>query len=92
MGKQKTLKQRCIEDKDGNVVFGQAPNLPLKVAASGFVIGLFLTTGTVSEFIDVLTFGAFFTWSWLELFQGVNYLRRAYGLLAIILLFSIRLF
>jgi hypothetical protein len=37
--------------------------------------------------LDAIAFGSLFTWAWLELFQGVNYFRRALGF--IVLLFAI---
>jgi hypothetical protein len=30
--------------------------------------------------LDIVANGSLFTWAWLELFQGVNYFRRAIGL------------
>jgi hypothetical protein len=33
--------------------------------------------------LDVLAFGSLFTWAWEELFQGVNYFRRALGFLVL---------
>jgi hypothetical protein len=37
------------------------------------------TKGALFEGLDVIAFGAIFTWAWLELFDGVNYFRRALG-------------
>jgi len=91
MTRNKSFKDKCFKDNNGEVVIGQTPNLPLKVATGSFLIGLFLNTGVLSEFVDLLTFGAFFTFAWLELFQGVNYLRRFYGLIVLIILFSTKL-
>jgi hypothetical protein len=34
----------------------------------------------VNTGLEALAFGSLFTWAWLELFQGVNYFRRALGL------------
>ncbi|OKH58381.1 hypothetical protein [Scytonema sp. HK-05] len=44
------------------------------------LLELVFTTGVVNTGLDALAFGSLFTWAWLELFQGVNYFRRALGL------------
>jgi len=92
MSKKQSFKEKCYKDKQGNIVLGQPPNLPLKTAVGSLIIGLFFTSGVVSEFVEILTFGAFFTFAWLELFQGVNYFRRLSGLIILALLFSSKLF
>jgi hypothetical protein len=38
--------------------------------------------------LEVLAFGSLFTWAWEELFQGVNYFRRALGLLVLVSLIA----
>jgi hypothetical protein len=37
------------------------------------------TKGSSYEVLDAIAFGSLFTWAWLELFDGVNYFRRALG-------------
>jgi len=91
MNKQ-SFKDKCIKDENGDVVIGQSPNLPLKVAVVGFLAGIFITTGKPGAIVDAITFGAFFTWAWLEVFEGVNYLRRLYGLLVLVALVASKVF
>jgi len=91
MAKKKFI-DRCIKDDSGNVVIGQSPNLPLKVAIAGFVVGLVFDTGRMGTAVDAITFGAFFTWAWLEVFEGVNYLRRVYGFLVLAALVASKVF
>lgn len=43
-------------------------------------LGWILPSGHWSTLAQVLSYGALFTWAWLELFEGVNYFRRALGL------------
>jgi hypothetical protein len=88
---KRTFKDKCFKDKRGNVVIGQTPNLALTVAMISLLIGVFLDEGLVSEFIDVVTFGTFFTFAWLELFQGVNYFRRLYGFIVLAILLYVAL-
>ena len=84
---KKSLKQKCFEDKNGNVVLAQKWNLPLATWAVTTIVGVVVKTGTIGELIDLVGFGALFTWAWLELFQGVNYFRRLLGF--IVLAFSL---
>jgi len=47
------------------------------------LLALIFTTGKINTVLDVLANGSLFTWAWLELFQGVNYFRRALGLIVL---------
>jgi len=88
---KRTFKDKCFKDKHGNVVIGQTPNLALSVAMISLIFGVFLSEGIVSEFVDIVAFGTFFTFAWLELFQGVNYFRRLYGFIVLVILFYVAL-
>ncbi|MGH7195802.1 MAG: hypothetical protein ACREGA_03425 [Candidatus Saccharimonadales bacterium] len=75
---------KCFKDASGRQVLAQAPNRPL-------VAGLILAAAAAAAFklpalsyvLRVLAFGAFFVWAWLEIFEGVNYFRRALGLIVL---------
>jgi hypothetical protein len=82
--KKQTLLDKCFKDNKGNVALAQKLNLPLGTWVATSLVGLYVKTGTLGEIIDIVGFGALFTWAWLELFQGVNYLRRTFGLIIII--------
>jgi hypothetical protein len=56
------------------------PNLPIIVWITASLLKLVFPTGEINTGLDALAFGSLFTWAWLELFQGVNYFRRALGL------------
>ncbi|MCV3212057.1 hypothetical protein OGM63_00705 [Plectonema radiosum NIES-515] len=75
-----TLFDKIFRDSDGNIVIAQMPNLPIIVWVTASLLKLVLTTGQINTGLDALAFGSLFTWAWLELFQGVNYFRRALGL------------
>ncbi|GAX39965.1 hypothetical protein NIES4075_09270 [Tolypothrix sp. NIES-4075] len=77
---QNTLFDKIFRDSDGNIVIAQMPNLPIIVWITASLLKLVFTTGEINTGLDVLAFGSLFTWAWLELFQGVNYFRRALGL------------
>lgn len=84
--KKRSFKDKCFKDQKGNVVLGQKPNLPLQVAIGSFIFGLFINNSKLAEFITVLGFGSLFVFAWLELFQGVNYIRRAFGFIVLALM------
>ncbi|MBW4451009.1 MAG: hypothetical protein KME38_30370 [Spirirestis rafaelensis WJT71-NPBG6] len=75
-----TLFDKIFRDSDGNIVLAQMPNLPIIVWITASLLKLVFTTGDINTGLDALAFGSLFTWAWLELFQGVNYFRRALGL------------
>jgi hypothetical protein len=77
---QNTLFDKIFRDSDGNIVIAQMPNLPIIVWITASLLKLVFPTGEINTGLDALAFGSLFTWAWLELFQGVNYFRRALGL------------
>ena len=83
-----TLFDRTFRDSEGNIVIAQPPNLPLIVGIVASLLKLVVTAGTINLVLDLVAFGALFTWAWEELFQGVNYFRRALGLIALVALIS----
>ncbi|MEH2022784.1 hypothetical protein [Nostoc sp.] len=81
---QNTLVDKTFRDSNGNIVLAQMPNLPLIVWIVTSLLSLIVTTGEINTVLDVVANGSLFTWAWLELFQGVNYFRRALGLAVLI--------
>ncbi|MBD2728861.1 hypothetical protein H6G96_21680 [Nostoc sp. FACHB-892] len=81
---QNTLVDKTFRDNDGNIVIAQMPNLPLIVWIVSSSLTLIFTSGKINTALDVVAIGSLFTWAWLELFQGVNYFRRALGLAVLI--------
>lgn len=70
---------RLFRDRDGRIVWMQPPNLPL-IAWFVFLLVERFTSGTVETVAALMSFGALFTWAWLELFEGVTPFRRLLGL------------
>lgn len=68
-----------FRDKNGKVVIGQKPNLPIIVWFLALLTHRLLPAGTISNLADLISFGALFTWAWLELFSGANTFRRILG-------------
>lgn len=81
---ENNLFDKTFRDSEGNIVIAQPPNLPLLVGITATVLNLIVTSGNFNLGIDAIAFGSFFTWAWLELFQGVNYFRRTLGLLVLV--------
>ncbi|MER3495258.1 MAG: hypothetical protein C4323_25750 [Mastigocladus sp. ERB_26_2] len=79
-----TFFDKTFRDSDGKIVIAQMPNLPIIVWFTASLLKLVFPTGEISTGLDAVSFGSLFTWAWLELFQGVNYFRRALGLVVLI--------
>ena len=65
-------------------MLAQPPNLPLVLGITAALLKLVVTSGNIHTGLDAVAFGCLFTWAWLELFDGVNYFRRALGLLVLV--------
>ncbi|MBD2493301.1 hypothetical protein [Nostoc sp. FACHB-280] len=79
-----TLFDKIFRDSNCNIVIAQAPNPPLILWVVAGLLSLIIPSGTLNTVFQILANGALFTWAWLELFQGVNYFRRALGLVVLI--------
>ncbi len=88
---ENTLVDKTFRDSNGNIVLAQMPNLPLIVWIVTSLLALIFTTGKINTVLDVLANGSLFTWAWLELFQGVNYFRRALGLAVLIGIIALKI-
>lgn len=74
-----------FKDQQGKIVITQTPNLPLIVWFGALVVAKLQIQPQVTLLADVLSFGALFTWAWMEIFSGVNVFRRMLG--AVVLIF-----
>ena len=83
---ENTLFDKVFRDREGEIVLAQMPNLPLIVWTVASLLKLIFTTGKISIGLEAIAFGALFTWAWEELFQGINYFRRALGLIILVTL------
>ncbi|MBX9254554.1 hypothetical protein H1Q63_11455 [Desmonostoc muscorum CCALA 125] len=85
---ENTLIDKTFRDSDGKIVIAQMPNLPLIVWIVTSLLALIFTSGKINTVLEILANGSLFTWAWLELFQGVNYFRRALGLVVFIVIIA----
>lgn len=60
-------------------VIAQKPNLPLIVWFVTLLISKLPLPLILIKIFALISFGAIFTWAWLEIFSGVNYFRRILG-------------
>lgn len=81
---ENTLIDKIFRDSNGNIVIAQMPNPPLILWVVASLLTFVFHSGTINSVLNILANGALFTWAWLELFQGVNYFRRALGLVVLI--------
>jgi hypothetical protein len=81
---ENTLVDKTFRDSNGNVVIAQIPNPPLILWIVASLLSLIFTNGKINTVLDLVAYGALFTWAWMELFQGVNYFRRTLGFAVLI--------
>ena len=89
--KATTLLDRTFRDREGRIVIAQMPNLPLLVGLTATSLQLILPSGDLKTGVDLVAFGALFTWAWQEMFEGVNYFRRALGLVVLVGMLALKL-
>lgn len=82
----RSLWDKIWKDKHGRVVIWQTPNPLLLGWVVLTTVSLFFT-GRIADALSSLGSVSLIVWSLLEIFRGINYFRRALGLLVI--LFSI---
>jgi len=81
---ENNLFDKTFRDSEGNIVLGQMPNLPILVWFTVTLLNLIPTSSSIHVALETIAFGSLFTWAWQELFEGVNYFRRALGLAVLI--------
>jgi hypothetical protein len=70
--------KRFVAGKDGDPVLWQPPNLPQLVGWAALLLSWPLG-GAYGYVAGLISFGGFFTWAWLEIFEGDSYFRRTLG-------------
>ena len=85
---ENTFFDQVFRDDEGKIVLGQPPNLPIIVWIVATLLKTIFATGQINTGLELIAFGTLFTWAWEELFQGVNYFRRALGLIVIVSLLA----
>lgn len=65
--------------RDGNYIYGQAPNMPIIVAGIAYVLALVVQDSSLKDFISLIFRLSIITWAVLELAWGINNFRRILG-------------
>jgi hypothetical protein len=73
------LIHNLFYDKDGNLVLGQAPNLPAYIAFAAWILKTWLPAGWPHILANLIYFSAAMIWAILEIGWGVNWFRRLLG-------------
>jgi hypothetical protein len=74
-----TFSDRCFRDREGNVVLGQFPNLPIVGWLVCVVASRVVAAGDTRTGLQSVATAFLFTWAFLEITKGVNYFRRFLG-------------
>lgn len=82
--KRNTIFEKTFNDKNNNLKLVEMPNLPVITWVVATILGKFIESGTFSNVLDVIGFGALFTFAWMEIDTGANYFRKALGLVVMI--------
>jgi hypothetical protein len=90
MKKSQNFRDKFFKDTEGNIVIGERPNLPILVWIVCLILQQFVG-GMFYSFLDIVSFGAIFTWAWLEIFSGTNYFRRLAGIIVMTAIIFVRL-
>lgn len=85
------MKKRDSTKSKKKFVIAQKPNLPLIVWFVTLIISKLPLHITLVRIFEIISFGAIFTWAWLEIFFGVNYFRRILGGVVMIIIIYTRL-
>ncbi len=80
---KQSFADKCIKDNHGKVVLSQAPNWSLIGWLVSKIIGYIHLPAQFHNGFIFLETAFLFTWASLELTNGVNYFRRALGLVVI---------
>lgn len=72
-----------IRQDNLRITLWQKPNLPLIVGLLAYLMEKLVSPGGAASIFSLISYGALFTWGWLELFQGINYFRRGLGLVVL---------
>ena len=81
---ENTLFDRTFRDSNGKIVIAQMPNAPLLIWLGATLLKLFVPRGTLNIGLDTIAFTSLLVWSFLEIFQGVNYFRKGLGVFALV--------
>ena len=77
---KQSFTDRLIKDDQGKTTIFQAPNLPITIWGVLRLVNLLHFSATVHHDLQLSSTLVLLYWALLELMSGVNYLRKALGL------------
>jgi hypothetical protein len=80
----RNLWDRIWKNDQGHIVIWQMPNPWLIAWVAATFIAILLNTGTVADVLSWAGSAALIIWALLEITKGVDYFRRALGLLVLV--------
>lgn len=80
------LWDKVWRDKHGNIVVYQRPNVLLIVWVVLTLASLFVPTGTPESVVWWASLAVLALWAVLEVWKGVNYFRKALGVIVLLLI------
>lgn len=75
---------KFFRDDKGEFVIAQPPNLPIIVWFTASILKLVFSKGDLYTGLDFVAVASLTIWSFLEIFQGVNYFRKGLGVVVLI--------
>lgn len=72
--------RRFFSDKNGTIVIGQFPNLPILIWGVTIVLRYFDSNASYTTLLNIVGTLALAIWAFLELVSGVNMFRKLLGL------------
>ncbi|HUP26649.1 MAG TPA: hypothetical protein VM124_03335 [Candidatus Limnocylindrales bacterium] len=82
----RSLKDQLFTNKNGVLVLMQAPNVPLWGWIIATLAAHLFGVGKLRSLFEAIAYGSLFTWSYLEITQGINYFRRILGIIVLVIL------
>ena len=79
-----TSLDKIFRDDKGDFVIAQPPNLPITIWFAASILKLVFPKGDLYTGLDFVAVASLTIWSFLEIFQGVNYFRKGLGVVVLI--------
>ena len=88
MSAQASMIKKFFQDKDGKIVLGQSPNLPIIGWFVSLVLSFALHSGSISNGFKSLSSAFLLLWAYLEITDGVSYFRRFLGVIVAVVVLT----
>jgi hypothetical protein len=86
MARRQSFSDKFWQDKHGNLVIWQRPNIPLIVWLAAFILSIILPDGPIERGVSFIAEAAIVIWAFMELVWGSSYFRRLLGICVLLLI------